>query len=202
MEITIEMLIKDIEALEHKCVFDIDADNCNRQTLIEIAHEGCNAYELASEAKNYLKELIKGKTKVSECINYKNKRQKMNKEELKEKVVERVNDLIESWWWEDQDSLAYMYGIQEDQVEDFLAMIKEVDVSIKKPEFSLLPVKSLTLGKDLVGKITEKEAVDLVNAVVNAQISLSNGDYELMEEIDSHLEKRATEEFLEPKDVK
>lgn len=71
MERTIEMLIKDIEALEHKCVFDIDADNCNRQTLIEIAHEGCNAYELASEAKNYLKELIKGKTKVSECINYK-----------------------------------------------------------------------------------------------------------------------------------
>lgn len=126
----------------------------------------------------------------------------MNKEELKEKAVERVNDLIESWWWEDQDSLAYMYGIQEDQVEDFLAMIKEVDVSIKKPEFSLLPVKSLTLGKDLVGKITEKEAVDLVNAVVNAQISLSNGDYELIEEIDSHLEKRATEEFLEPKDVK
>lgn len=49
------------------------------------------------------------------------------------------------------------------------------------------PIRAITLGEKLAGKITEKEAIDLINAVINSQIRIARGDYEILPDDPDHI---------------
>lgn len=58
----------------------------------------------------------------------------------------------------------------------------------------LVPLKGITLGAKLTGKITEAEALELINSVIDTQNRLMRGELEPVQFLDSDLPpKPATE---------
>jgi hypothetical protein len=55
-------------------------------------------------------------------------------------------------------------------VADFNTIREVLQNACARDEGVVRPIKSLTLGDKYIGKITEQEAVDLVNAIIQSQI--------------------------------
>lgn len=95
------------------------------------------------------------------------------------------------------------YGFGEDHAAN-MALNKVIEAARAhlKTTGGWLPIpilKGITLGHAYSGKITEQEALDLVNEIIRVQNNIASGDYEdITDSIDNNLEHRHISEITGP----
>ena len=69
-----------------------------------------------------------------------------------------------------------------------------------QPVLGIAKLKGITLGPRYAGKITEQEALDLVNTIIETQQRVASGDFEEVD-LSGDDEKHTVEEFLANKET-